>query len=556
MPGSLPLYDNTIKSELLRYLPTGWDPVMERDVDGDKAMTTTTDKQETRFGAMQAARRVARSIFLGSAPTGSGQRIRGLDSGHIRLGCTQPGQSSGIFDDVLRRLSEKLYYLYFGKERYWFDTQTNLQREAEDRMSRFSFASDQAPEISRRLKAMLKGDPFTGVHIFTSHADIPDDNHIRLVVLPPQESHLWKRKETKAIRAAEIILRNRGQQPRLNQNRLIFLCADQDTKSTIYEQSRRYLAWKSIVEDKDSLNLDQHRLKEARHNIDEYDTRLNGALREVYKWVLAPYQKQDNKGGVYDLEWETEKIPTAGDNLTPIIAQVLAENEMLISSWSPFHLKNELKKWYFKNGRNDCELLNLWNDFCRYSYLPRLVNSTVLQETITAGIQSRDFFGYATGIEQEHYVGLVFGNQGQVFLDKSSLIIHPDAAKRQQELEAAEEAKKVDTTYEDDFSDGGRSETSSTSSKVGENRPSSEPLPRKKRHFHGSVNLDPISASLTFAEISQEVIQHFSSQLGTKVSISLEIEAESDAGFTESLCRTVSENSKTLGFTHAEFEDE
>ncbi|MEA3333548.1 MAG: DUF499 domain-containing protein [Pseudomonadota bacterium] len=558
MPSSLPLYDNTVKSELLRYLPTGWDPVMERDIDGDKAMTTETDQQDTRFGVVQAARRVARSIFLGSAPTGISQRIRGLDPGHIRLGCTQPEQSSGIFDDVLRRLIEKLYYLYAGKERYWFDTQTNLRREAEDRMNRFSYASDQAPEISRRLKSMLKGDPFTGIHIFTSHGDIPDDNNIRLVVLPPQASHLWKKKETKAIQAAEIILRNRGQQPRLNQNRLIFLCADQDTKSAVYDQSKRYMAWKSIIDDKDSLNLDQHRLKEARQNIEDYNNRLNGALREAYKWLLAPYQKAAGKGVVNSLEWETEKISPTGDNMVPTITQTLADNEMLINNWSPFHLKNELEKWYFKDDRKNYGLLNLWNDFCRYPYLPRLIDSTVLQATVTAGIQSNDFFGYATGVEEDRYMGLVFDAKGSVFLDNSSVIVNKEAAIKQQENE-----KKSETGTEDpgagnangvDYNEIG--DTGRKPGGIGETQPTESSVKLKKRRFYGSVKLDPVSAPLTFSDITQEVIQHFSSQLGTTVSITLEIEAENDNGFSESLCRTVNENSKTLGFNSAEFEDE
>ncbi|MCJ7603633.1 MAG: hypothetical protein MUO63_19295 [Desulfobulbaceae bacterium] len=65
-----------------------------------------------------------------------------------------------------------------------------------------------------------------------------------------------------------------------------------------------------------------------------------------------------------------------------------------------------------------------------------------------------------------------------------------------------------------------------------------------------------VTASLDFSNIAQEIIQHFSSQLGTKVSITLEIEAESEEGFSEATRRTVQENSRTLGFNHAEFEEE
>ncbi len=82
------------------------------------------------------------------------------------------------------------------------------------------------------------------------------------------------------------------------------------------------------------------------------------------------------------------------------------------------------------------------------------------------------------------------------------------------------------------------------------------PVARKARRFHGSVKLNPVSAGLDFTTIAQEIIQHFSSQLGTNVSITVEIEADSNDGFTESTRRTVQENSRTLGFSHAEFEEE
>ena len=76
------------------------------------------------------------------------------------------------------------------------------------------------------------------------------------------------------------------------------------------------------------------------------------------------------------------------------------------------------------------------------------------------------------------------------------------------------------------------------------------------RRFHGSVRLNPISASLDFSTIAQEIIQHFSCKLGTRVNITLEIEAISDKGFDDSLRRTVQENSRTLNFNHAEFEED
>ena len=549
MPSSLPLYDTQVKNELIRYLPQGWEPVVDRDVDGLRATTTEIDEKNPMLGSVQAARRVARTIFLGSAPTTSGQNIRGINAEHVRLGCCQPEQQVGRFDDALRRLEDRLHYLYSGNKRYWYDTQTNLRREAEDRKSRFDLDEDLIPEIEKRLRSLLKGGLFAGIHVFTPSSDIPDDTQIRLVVLPPRASHKWHGKKTLAILAAEEIQRNRGKQPRLNQNRLIFLAVDEDTTGTVYEQTRRYLAWKSIVDDKDALNLDQHRLKEAAKNRNDSEDRLKGAVSEAYRWLLAPHQEPDKKGGVSDVQWEEQNVSTMDANRVQAIIKVLEENEILISEWSPFHLKNVLESWYWKEGQSDCSLLNLWNDFCRYQYLPRLADSAVLKNTVAAGVESRDFFGYASGKEGDRYVGLRFRSLGAVFMDESSLIVHPDAALAQQKLEQEKAGDETEVGTGAGITTG-----------IGEQKElfteGAEPSQKLAKRFHGSVKLNPVSASLDFAKIAEEVVQHFTSDVGAQVKITVEVEANVPNGIKENVQRTVKENCNTLNFTLADFEEE
>lgn len=63
MPGSFPLQDADTRNEVIYYLPQGWDPVVERDVDGERAETTEIENRDTRLGAVQACRRSARTIF-------------------------------------------------------------------------------------------------------------------------------------------------------------------------------------------------------------------------------------------------------------------------------------------------------------------------------------------------------------------------------------------------------------------------------------------------------------------------------------------------------------
>lgn len=84
---------------------------------------------------------------------------------------------------------------------------------------------------------------------------------------------------------------------------------------------------------------------------------------------------------------------------------------------------------------------------------------------------------------------------------------------------------------------------------------SQQPVSQKKSHFYGTVKLDPLTAKLDFANIVDEVIQQFTSQLAVNVDISVEISAQKESGFDESVQRAVRENCNVLKFRNAEFEE-
>ena len=111
-------------------------------MDGVRSEAADLDKNDTRFGQYHAARRVMRTLFLGSAPSSSDQMHRGLEVERILLGACSPGQTVGTFKDVLTRLRDRLTYLYGDKERLWLDTKPNLRREMETRKSNVSERED------------------------------------------------------------------------------------------------------------------------------------------------------------------------------------------------------------------------------------------------------------------------------------------------------------------------------------------------------------------------------------------------------------------------------
>lgn len=564
MPGSLPLEDSNVRNKSIHYLPQGWEPVIEREVDGPRSAPYDIDGHHTLFGGVQAARRTARTIFLGSAPSTREQMIRGVQVERILLGTVQPGQAIGVFEDVLKRLRDRLHYLYAEQDRYWLDTKPNLRREMESRKQNINERDELLPLLKERVNRIFgRNHQFGGIHVFTPSVDVPDDygSGPRLVVLPTNAA--YSRAETnQAFGEAEKILRNRGDQPRQKQNRLIFLAPDFDVVSRLKEQGRIYLAWRSIVTDIESgtLNQDLTHLNQARRHRDGSEQSLTQLIRETYKWLIAPVEEFIK--GKPTLNWEVVSVSPTAPNLVQAIEDKLREEEWLIYEWSPIHLRNVLKQWYLKDEVTEVSALKVWQDTCHYLYLPRLVNDNVFRNAVAQGVESEDYFGFASGKEGDRYLGFSFGRGSIASLDESSLLIDREAAAAH--AERIRQATQP-TPQPTQPGETGGTATPGTSSGTGKTPP---PTPGEtgqpgagstaavKKQFYGTIALDPVKAKMDFATLMDEVVQQFTAKLGVDVTISVEIEAKSRDGFDEALQRTVKENCNVLRFSNAEFEEE
>lgn len=565
MPGSLPLEDSNVRNKSIHYLPQGWEPVIEREVDGSRSAPHDIDGHHTLFGGVQAARRTARTIFLGSAPSTTDQMIRGVQVERILLGTVQPGQTIGVFEDVLKRLRDRLHYLYSDKDRYWLDTKPNLRREMESRKQNISERDELLPMLKTRVTQVFgRNHQFGGVHVFTPSVDVPDDYGTgpRLVVLPTNAA--YSRSETnQAFTAAEEILRNRGDQPRQKQNRLIFLAPDYDVVGRLKEQARIFLAWKSIVTDIENGNLNQDlsHLNQAKRNRDGAEQSLSQLVRETYKWLIAPVEEFVKGKPV--LNWEVVSVSPTAPSLIQAIEERLREEEWMIYEWSPIHLRNILNQWYLKGDAKDVGALKVWQDCCHYLYLPRLVNDSVFRNAINQGIETEDFFAFASGKEGDRYLGFTFGRGSIATLDESSLLIDRQVAVAYRESTAQPPQPTPDpggmggepggsTTPV-----GGSASTATPSPTPDSTGGTGTPAPTAtKKQFYGIISLDPVKAKMDFATIIDEVVQQFTAKLGVNVKISVEIEATSRDGFDESMQRTVKENCNVLRFNSAEFEEE
>jgi predicted AAA+ superfamily ATPase len=290
LPAHVPLVEPRVISEIIHFLPDGWEPVIEKDVDGESSLPLKLDREKAAtIGKFSAARKVARTLFMASAPT-PGAANRGVEDRRIKLGCVQPGESAAVFGDALRHLAQSATYLYQDNARYWYSTQPTVTKLADDRAEQLKREPDRVfEEIKLRAQDDLKtrGD-FLKIRPFPkSSGDIPDEQETQLVVLSTEHAYA-KETGNAAVKEADSILNNRGNSPRLYRNALVFLVTDRTRLDELDAAIRYFLAWQSIEQEKDDLGLTGFQAKQATTQKTHWDTAVKGRLGETFCWLLVP----------------------------------------------------------------------------------------------------------------------------------------------------------------------------------------------------------------------------------------------------------------------------
>ena len=187
----------------------------------------------------------------------------------------------------------------------------------------------------------------------------------------------------------------------------------------------------------------------------------------------------------------------------------------------------------------------LWEDFTRYPYLPRLLRRSVLEDAIKQGVAdtawSTDGFAYADGHDGERYVGLRAAEQ-LLSIAPSGLVVHPIAAQRQFDTErpTGDAAAAADRALEPG---------TAASVRV----PAPQPSPQPTRYY-GRITLASDLWTRVTDDIAEAVVQPLTRTEGAEVKITIEVEAAATDGFDESVQSDVAANTATLKFDASEFD--
>ncbi len=528
LPAFVPLNDGTVLAEVKKSLDRNWDSVLATDVDGSNSVPRRIDNEMANLGRYSATCRVARCVFMATAPTFETGIQPGIDKKSINLGSTQPGEVHRSFGDALRHLSGRSTYLYEEGARVWFATKASVNKLAEERAEIVTNEDIEKKIIKQLQRGVGRGD-FCAVHIAPKQStDVPDEDRARLVVLGPQSDRLFAPgKQNPAEQTCREILLHRDEKQRRFRNTLVFLAADEARMGGLKSAIQSLLAWESIVNDYEILDLDAQQKRLAEQRKSEFQTNVHSLILETWSRVLVPYET-DAAGNV---SWHI--VPVRGsDSLADRVSRRLVQDEQLLLTLGPIRLAMYLNDHDLWREQDHVLVQRVWEDMCTFLYLPRLKDSNVLINAVKSAVERLANDELATARrwneDEQEYEDLSIEGQSEVsiVLDGECILVKIDVAK--------DVVGPIDPDPDPN--------------------PDPDPDPVYSRFF-GSMEADPERLKRDVGKIADDVISHLNSVPDSTVTVTLEIHANAAQGFQEEIRRTVGENCSELDFKTSGFEE-
>ena len=550
MPANLTLDDPALADEFTRLLARAggnWDPVV-KEIDSYGSRTDQIDKKSQSFIEVgSAARRIARTVFLGSA---TGRAVKGITNRQIHLGVVEPGQGVSVYNDALSRMTGNLYFLYNLDDRYYFHTQENLNKVVIDRAAEYT-EEDIHGEIVSRLERAIGRDPSVQV-CPTSLSLVKDSETTQYVILPPQVSLPSREKEEDTALATTLNILTYSaddERQRTFRNTLLFITARRDDIRDLKNLVRNYLAWNSIMNG-DELhsalgNLEGDRLDQTKGNLESAENTATDTLFKAYRWAIAPIQADPRKN-VYDFSIAETK-PEDG-KIVQRLRNKFIDDDAIVTNIAPeiFAAKLQQYVWSSDAYQDHIEIDRLWELMAQNVYMPRLKDRDVLATCISDGIIAGTF-GYARAYENSDYRDFRFEEQIdglRIPKGTTAVLINPEFAKLLKEEK--EKQKKAEGSKPDSERDK-KPDTDQDGVIV------EPPKPKGPTHV---VVTKTLQLELPFAEdidIIQDEIARTLQADGGIVKIEITVIANKSDGFSENTTRAVKSNSDHL---NAEFKSD
>lgn len=548
LPARVPIADEKVKASVIYPLNPAYSAVIDSEIDGEGSLPSRMEAVTTRrISQTRAATRAARAVFLCSAPT-VGQPHHGVTGQAIRLAAAEPGDQLAIFGEALRELHERATYLYEDAGRYWFSTQPTLNRLADDRAKALPPHEVDA-EIVRVLQTEMgsRGTGFTRIHAAPDDPSaIEEANALSLVMLGPSHTHTKGAASSPAIeRATDALTRCRSSQRRYR-NTLVFAAPDEASLETAREVVRKALAWRSIEREATQgelrKQLTQGQIDDVKDRVKTNSEAAEKAIRAAWTHILYAEKEE---GALDGRPFEVAQTTLLARDRASIAASVYEKlssrgDSIIKDTLGPRMLMAKLSMLWPENV-NHLQIGDLKEWFASYVYLPKLRDAAVLESAIAEGVSTSDpLFGYAERYDEASgkYVGLVFGKLAPTAFASTAVVVRKEVA-----AEASRPSGDNRGTIAEPTEPVGPAAPESG----GETSP--VPLPnRKPRRFFGTVEIDTVRPIKSFETIVNAVVAELQRHPGTKVTLTLDIQASRDEGFDEDDVGVIRDNTRQLKF--------
>lgn len=545
LPGSLPLDHIALRNKLESYLPSGWSPVLDRDVDSANSASRVLET-DPRIGRFQSARRLARAVFLHTAPQGAGSK--GLSKEAQLLATVQAHEEIAVFQDTREKCLDTFHYLGSNAQGgLYFDTRPNLVKEVAGRVERFRPFQKHQDLIREILREQLTGIPMA-VHVFPLSSDVPDDETLHLVVSKPDLA--WSSDRKASLRQGCLNwIEKRGDQPRQRRNRVLLLLADQAELSRLHLKAANLLAWLDIQKEirSGSIDLTRKQVEEVEEKIRIERQGVTEVVKATWSQLVIPV---DSKG---QSDIAVDRLETnIQSKLGVSLMESVTHQERIVRQWAP-PLLNMVLNTYWWNRLDAVQVGSLWEDLCRFSYLPRLESWSVLEASLNAALSSKDWLGYADVVEGDEVKGLHFGER-PFQVSRSGWLVRKDRAeaayaKRVDAQKVAEAGPKASIPV---FGGNHRPSTTNAQDPGAISTDAGKDIGAREVGESACIRLT-IDADLgrianarsKFQDILAEVINHLT--VADSVEIRLDVQAKKIGGFDPAVKRVIDENGKQLG---------
>jgi hypothetical protein len=179
-----------------------------------------------------------------------------------------------------------------------------------------------------------------------------------------------------------------------------------------------------------------------------------------------------------------------------------------------------------------------------------LANEDVLTKAIQAGLNSTEYFAFASGYDGTRYIDLKF-NQYVGIIEKSGYLVKVSVAQKQLAEEEAKHQAEASARAVQAGGDGGSMTYTFPQPGIGDiptvqENPIPAPEVPKNTHFYMTAQLDTTRIGRDIQRLVEEIISHLTSIDGAQVEVSLDVNVKSQNGLSQQVVRTVSENCRTL----------